>query len=170
MTRQAIAAEPTLRTRLRPEPAPPLLAPLVAGALPSACAEGLDLILEGFLAHHGVPRDLEPAGDDRHVLAGDYCYATGLVRVAASGDLFVVRALAELVAVSAGLVADGRRADLEPLWRAVVACIARPDRAAAEADLTRVVSAATAGDMAVAAAVARAVPPLPVLTEDRCDP
>lgn len=165
MTREAIAAEPTLRTRLRPAPAPPLLAPLVRDTLPPPSAEGLDLILEGFLAHHGVPRDLAPAGADRHVLAGDFCYATGLVRVAASGDLFVVRALAELVALSAGLVAEGRRADLEPLWRAVVACIAREDRAAAAADLERIVAGVAAGEPVAADRVA-AFAPLTVLTED----
>ena len=86
---------------------------------------GVDLILEGFLAHHGTPRYLRPG--DRiggGVLAGDYCYATGLVAVAGDGDLTVIRVLADLVAVSAVLVSDGRRDRLASFWSAAVATIA----------------------------------------------
>ena len=66
-------------------------------------AAGLDLILEGFLLHHGQARHLTPSGPGREVLAGDYCYAHGLVRITGAGDLFVVEALADLIALGAGL-------------------------------------------------------------------
>ncbi len=122
--RDALGAEPALADALI-EPAPaPLLAPLVAPPLRPIEAAGLDLILEGFLLHHGVSRHVAIADRGRRVLAGDYCYATGLVRVAAAGDLFVIEALSELIAVSAGLVARRGRDQLEPLWRGTVAAIA----------------------------------------------
>jgi hypothetical protein len=58
------------------------------------------------------------------VLAGDYCYAQGLVRIAATGDLAMVEALGDLVALSAAAVAAGRDDDLLPLWRSTAAAIA----------------------------------------------
>jgi hypothetical protein len=124
----------------------------------------VDLILEGFLAHHGRPRLLEPRGADRHVLAGDFCYATGLVRVAEAGDMFVIRALADLIALSSGLVADGR-ADLLPVtWRAVVACIAAPDRTAVAPALEAAVASFTAaGDAGPLEVLAAGLPDTPAL-------
>jgi hypothetical protein len=104
--------------------AEPLLAPLVAPPLTPDQAIGLDLILEGFLLHHGRPRHVAPAAPGREVLAGDYCYAHGLVRIAAAGDLFVVSSLADLIALGACLVAAGERAGLVPLWRATTWAIA----------------------------------------------
>ncbi|MCB0881936.1 MAG: hypothetical protein KDC33_06930 [Thermoleophilia bacterium] len=124
MIRDELAGDPTLAARLRPEAAPAILSPAAGGRLDRAQATGLDLILEGFLAHHGTPRHLSPA-PDRHVLAGDYCYAAGLVRVADAGDVEVIRVLADLVARSAGLVADGPDV-LPPLWRAAMEAIADP--------------------------------------------
>jgi hypothetical protein len=108
------------------EPGPGLLlAPRVCPPLDPFQAEGLDLILEGFLLHHGRPRHLRPAGRGRRVLAGDYCYAQGLVRVAAGGDLIVVEALADLIALGAGAVAQGRHELLAPLWLTTTAMISR---------------------------------------------
>jgi hypothetical protein len=121
--RSALADEPAFAADLV-DPAPELLlSPLVCPPLDPGQGEGLDLILEGFLLHHGEPRHLRPPGRGRRVLAGDYCYAQGLVRVAAAGDLFVVEALAELIALGAGLVAQGRRDLLAPLWLATAAVI-----------------------------------------------
>jgi hypothetical protein len=106
------------------DPSPELLlAPLVSPPLDAEQGEGLDLILEGFLLHHGRPRHLRPDGRGRRVLAGDFCYARGLVRVAAGGDLFVIEALADLIALGAGLVAQGRREGLAPLWLATARAI-----------------------------------------------
>ena len=105
---------------------PPLLARHASPPLAPDEATGLDLILEGFLLHHGRPRGNPPASG--LVLAGDACYAEGLVRVAAAGDLVVIRLLADLIARSASLVADQRRDLLPVLWAATVATIARHSR------------------------------------------
>jgi len=122
--RAVLVSEPALAAELvDPEPEP-LLAPLVTPPLAAREGEGLDLILEGFLLHHGQPRHIRPAARGRRVLAGDYCYAQGLVRVASAGDLFAIEALADLIALSAGLVARGRRDALAPLWLATAAAIA----------------------------------------------
>jgi len=121
--REALAAEPSLAAGLV-SPAPELLmAPLVCPPLERFEAEGLELILEGFLLHHGRPRHLRLEGRGRQVLAGDYCYAQGLVRVAAAGDLYVIEALADLIALGPGLVAGGRRDGLAPLWVTTSAAI-----------------------------------------------
>lgn len=161
MIRQDIASDPTLAASLASVPAAPLLAPWATPPLEPAHAAGLDLILEGFLIHHGSPRHIDVRGEPG-VLAGDFCYATGLVRVAESGDVEVVRLLADLVARSAGLVGDGRRDRLAPLWRAVVATIAAPDRAAA---VTALDAALTTDDPAAIDAIAAAMPDPPELTE-----
>jgi hypothetical protein len=122
--RDALATQPALAGELIEPAAPPLLAPLVSPPLTASQATGLDLILEGFLLHHGRPRHLAPADRGREVLAGDYCYAHGLVRIAEAGDLFVIEALADLIALGAGLVACGDRGALAPLWLATAAAIA----------------------------------------------
>jgi len=153
--RDALLAEPTLATRVRPAAAPALLAPLVTPPLSPAQAAGVDLILEGFLAHHGTPRQLVADADTgTRVLAGDYCYASGLVAVAASGDLFVIRALGGLVAVSAGLVAAGRRTDLPALWLGTVAAIAGPRGPRAENGFDAALRAMRDGDRTPLAALA----------------
>ena len=118
-------AQPLLAAGLV-EPAPePVVAPLVCPPLPAVEGAGLDLILEGFLLHHGRPRQLDIPEPGRRVLAGDYCYAQGLVQVASSGDLVVIELLAELIALSAAAVADDRREALAPLWAGTVAAIRR---------------------------------------------
>ncbi len=122
--RAVLADEVALAGELIEPEAAPLLAPLVTPPLTPEVAIGLDLILEGFLLHHGRPRHVAPAAPGREVLAGDYCYAHGLVRITAAGDLFVVSALADLIALGAGLVAAGERAGLVPLWRATTWAIA----------------------------------------------
>ncbi len=101
-----------------------VMVPLVSPPLPREAALGLELILEGFLLHHGRPRYVDHVPMGAAVLAGDYCYAQGLVRVAATGDLQVVEALGELVALSAAAVAAGREQDLVPLGRVTAAGIA----------------------------------------------
>ncbi len=164
-----LAGEPGFAAELVWPAAEPLLAPLVSPPLSADEAEGLDLILEGFLLHHGRPRHLAPSEPGREVLAGDYCYATGLVRIAAAGDLFVVEALADLIALGAGLVAAGEREGLEPLWRATTLAIARR-RGPAEAETAhRFLEAQgalrSAGDAGPLAALAAGLPPTPPLAE-----
>jgi hypothetical protein len=166
--RTVLAQEPMLAQELIEPAAAPLLAPLVSPPLSPDEAAGLDLILEGFLLHHGTARHLSPA-PGREVLAGDYCYAYGLVRIAAAGDLFVVEALADLIAIGAGLVAAGDRASLVPLWRATGAVIAArggPDgeRATAEFLAGRAQLRDGLGTAGLAA-LADTLPPTPGLAE-----
>jgi hypothetical protein len=109
------------------DPHPPhVLAPLGAKRL-AAHADGLDLILEGFLLHHGRPRLSCSDDADARLLAGDYCYASGLVRVAEAGDLGAIDALSRLIALSSALVADGERETIAPLWTATAGAIGEPD-------------------------------------------
>lgn len=167
--RAVLAGEPGFAAELVQPPPEPLLAPLVQPPLTEAEAEGLDLILEGFLLHHGRPRHLTPSEPGREVLAGDYCYATGLVRIAAAGDLFVVEALADLIALGAGLVAAGERHALAPLWRATTLAIARR-RTAAEAEtahrfLEGQAALRAGGDAGALAELAAELPPTPGLAE-----
>ena len=107
-----LAAQPALAGRT--VDADEVLVPLVCPPLAREHALGLELILEGFLLHHGASRHVLQVEMGAAVLAGDYCYAQGLVRVAATGDLSVVEALADLVATTtvglaaaAGLVPEG---------------------------------------------------------------
>ena len=164
--RAALAREPALAGELIEPEAPPLLAPLVSPPLDPQQAAGLDLILEGFLLHHGVGRHLAPAEPGREVLAGDYCYAHGLVRIADSGDLFVIEALADLIALGAGLVAAGDRGALAPLWRATTVAIASRgddggDVAARYLAAKRVLR--SEGDRGPLGALAALLPPIPEL-------
>ena len=122
-----VADAPALLDRLASTPPPALLATHVQPPLAEHAASGLDLILEGFLLHHGRSRVFDGTDPSPRVLAGDYCYAEGLVRVATSGDLFVIEALADLIALSASLVAMDRRDVLGSLWATTVETIARSD-------------------------------------------
>ena len=163
--RRALATQPGLEGNLV-EPAPALVAaPLAQPALSEDHAAGLDLILEGFLLHHGQPRHLDLPDIGRRVLAGDYCYAHGLVWIADTGDLRVIDLLADLVAMSAALVSTGDRDGLGPLWRSTIAAIAADDPAfdarlhAAKAALR------SRSDTALLTALAEALPPAPELEE-----
>ena len=53
-------------------------------------AIGLETIYEGYLCHHGRPRLFAPADDELALLLGDYLYAHGLVRIAATGSVDAV--------------------------------------------------------------------------------
>ena len=167
--RALLAGEPAFSAELVEPAAEPLLAPLVQPPFAADEADGLDLILEGFLLHHGRPRHLAPSEPGREVLAGDYCYAHGLVRMAAAGDLFVVEALANLIALGAGLVAAGAPDGLVPLWRATTLAIA-DRRGPREAETAhRFLDAQAAlrhgGDAGPLAALAAELPPTPGLAE-----
>ena len=130
--REALATQPGLAGNLV-EPGPALVAaPLAVPGLSADHAAGLDLILEGFLLHHGTARHLDLPDAGRRVLAGDYCYAHGLVWVAQADDLAVIALLADLVAMSVALVSTGDRAGLTPLWRTTIAAVANRDPVFAE--------------------------------------
>jgi hypothetical protein len=141
--RTDLITEPALAEGLGAVAAEPLLAPLVSPPLAPEHALGLDLILEGFLAHHGRPRELVLADTSGLVLAGDYCFAAGLVRVAGARDVFVVDALARLVALSAGVVATGRSIELPALWLGTAAAIAGAGQAAVRARFAEAVRRST---------------------------
>jgi hypothetical protein len=120
---QVLAEQPALAGRV--VEAEEVLMPLISPPLPRGNALGFELILEGFLLHRGSPRHVVDQVDPgAAVLAGDYCYAQGLVRIAATGDLAMVEALGDLVALSAAAVAAEREDDLLPLWRATAAALA----------------------------------------------
>jgi hypothetical protein len=78
----------------------------------------IEAVREGYLLHYGEPRLLSREDDDLALLAGDRLYALGLERLAAAGDLDAVRALADLIALSAQAQAasDGPLADA--VWAA----------------------------------------------------
>ena len=93
---------------LRPEPEHE---PVFGELVPERLALGVETIYEGYLLHYGRPRLFEPPDDDVALLLGDYLYAHGLVRVAATGDLGAVAALAELISTCAALRAGGEPGD-----------------------------------------------------------
>jgi len=97
-------------------------------------ALGLETVYEGYLAHYGRPRLFEPPDHDTALLLGDYLYAHGLVRIAASGDVDAVRELAELISLCAHLRAEGSGGDGEA-WAATARRLgdgSADDRAVAE--------------------------------------
>ena len=104
---------------------------MVFGALvPEPFALGLETIYEGYLVHYGRSRLFAPPDADIALLLGDYLYAHGLVRIAATGDLDAVAALAELISACAALRADGD-ADDEHAWLGAVRRLGgAPDAAA----------------------------------------
>ena len=86
----------------------------VFGALvPEPLALGVETIYEGYLVHYGRPRLFSPPDGDVALLLGDYLYAHGLVRVAATGDLEAVAALADLISTCAALRAESAEGDGE---------------------------------------------------------
>ncbi len=92
----------------------------VFGSLaPERFALGLETIYEGYLVHYGRPRLFAPDGDETALLLGDYLYAHGLVRIAATGELDAVAALAELISTCAHLRAERVDGDGEA-WIAAV--------------------------------------------------
>jgi len=105
------------------EPAePPVLGLLASQGPGAAVAPGeyalvFEAIREGYLLHYGEPRLLAGHDDDLALLAGDYLYALGLARLAALGDTEAVAELAELIARSAQLHAEGREDEAPELWR-----------------------------------------------------
>ncbi len=110
-------------------------APEVAdGAAGESYRLALEYIFEGYLLHYGSGRLLGPPAEGGfELLAGDYMYARGLSRVAALGDVFSIRVLADLMSLCS--LIHSRRMDgmlaLE-IWSACTLAIGR--RAAAGED------------------------------------
>jgi hypothetical protein len=102
--------------------APLVIATAAAGADADEYALVMESVLEGYLLHFGRPRIIETPDPDLRLLAGDYMYALGLSRLAALGDLDAVRALADLITLSARHHAEGGEgAELAEDWCRVAA-------------------------------------------------
>jgi hypothetical protein len=80
---------------------------------PERFALGLETIYEGYLVHYGRSRLFAPEDEETALLLGDYLYAHGLVRIAATGELDAVAALAELISTCAHLRAERAEGDGE---------------------------------------------------------
>ena len=97
-----------------------------AAAAPGEYALVVEAVREGYLLHYGEPRLLAGHDPDLGLLAGDYLYALGLDRLAGSATPTRSRVLAELIGRCAQLHAEGREAEVEPLWTAAAHEVARP--------------------------------------------
>lgn len=97
-------------------------------------ALGVETIYEGYLLHYGRPRLFEPADADTALLLGDYLYAHGLVRVAATGCVEAVHDLAELISLCAQARADGRGGEADA-WAATAALLGSGELEQAREDL-----------------------------------
>jgi hypothetical protein len=84
----------------------------------------LDAVREGYLLHYGEPRLLAGHDDDLALLAGDYLYALGIERLAASGDCAAVLELAELIGACAQRHVEGREDEVPGLWDSAAIAIA----------------------------------------------
>jgi hypothetical protein len=85
-------------------------------------ALGVETIYEGYLLHYGRPRLFVPPDDDTALLLGDYLYAHGLVRIAATGSTVAVHDLAELISLCAQSHAAGTDGD-GAAWAATAALL-----------------------------------------------
>ena len=123
---ETLAAEAAAESRLwadslRPEGERETV-PVFSLLCESAYALGVETIYEGYLLHYGRPRLFEPPDSDTALLLGDYLYAHGLVRVAATGSVEAVYDLAELISLCAQARAD-RRAGEADAWAATAALL-----------------------------------------------
>src|SRR5712691_462040 len=112
-------------------------APVFSPLCDERFALGLETIYEGYLCHYGRPRLFAPVDDEAALLIGDYLYAHGLVRIAATGEVKAVAELAELISLCARVRAEGEDGDGEA-WLASVASLGRmpPDDETVERSLT----------------------------------
>jgi hypothetical protein len=108
------AADPALAPHAVTEPGPGRFADV-----PGERGLVLEAVYEGYLMHYGKPRAFEGMDADLRLLAGDALYALGLARLAASGDLVAVAALADLISESARAQAEGRSEDADALWESI---------------------------------------------------
>ena len=120
---ETIAAEAAAESPLWGEAlrADPERMPVFGALVPDRFALGVETIYEGYLLHYGRPRLFAPPDEDVALLLGDYLYAHGLVRIAATGELDAVAALAELIPTCAALRAEDDPGDGDA-W---VACARR---------------------------------------------
>jgi hypothetical protein len=113
----AAAESPLWADALRSDPEHEVVFSALA---PPRHALGVETIYEGYLVHYGRSRLFAPADDDTALLLGDYLYAHGLVRIAATGDVDAVGDLAELISLCAHARADDSDGD-GAAWAATAA-------------------------------------------------
>jgi hypothetical protein len=107
----------------------------------------IEAVREGYLLHYGAPRLMSRDDDDLALLAGDRLYALGLERLATAGDLAAVRALADLIALSAQAQAANDDALADAVWAAGCAELGW----GSSADLEQAKDGARAGETGAAA-------------------
>ncbi len=110
----AAAADPALAEYVVADPPEGRFAP--SDGLSSEREFVLEAVHEGYLAHYGEPQAFSGMDPDLALLAGDALYALGLERLAESGDLEAVAALADLIAGCARAEAERRSGDVSQLW------------------------------------------------------
>jgi hypothetical protein len=108
--------------------------PVFSALAPEDLRLGLETIYEGYLVHYGRSRLFAAADDDTALLLGDYLYAHGLVRVAATGNVAAVSDLAELISLCAQARAEGRDGD-GAAWAATSARLGQGDLGEARREL-----------------------------------
>ncbi|MGH3134209.1 MAG: hypothetical protein ACRDNY_10810, partial [Gaiellaceae bacterium] len=96
--------------------------PVFSVLAPPDLALGLETIYEGYLVHYWRSRLFSQVDADTALLLGDYLYAHGLVRVAATGNIAAVADLAELISLCAQARAQGRDGD-GAAWAATASCL-----------------------------------------------
>jgi hypothetical protein len=111
-----------------PEEYPALGALVAAGPRtasdPAGYAAVIESIREGYLLHFGTPRIVTGLDRDLALLAGDYLYAKGLLRLAGLDDPAAVAELSDLISLSAQLHAEPEPATTAPAWLACAVAIA----------------------------------------------
>jgi len=121
IAREAAAESPVWADALLPDDE--RQADAVFSALaPPELALGLETVYEGYLVHYGRSRLFAQRDTDTSLLLGDYLYAHGLVRVAATGNVTAVADLAELISLCAQVRAEGRDGD-GAAWAATAASL-----------------------------------------------
>jgi hypothetical protein len=126
---EAAAESPLWGSALRTEPEREAVFGLLA---PARFALGLETIYEGYLVHYGRSRLFAPSDEGTALLLGDYLYAHGLVRIAATGELDAVAALAALISACAQLRAEQAAGDGEAWVAAARRLGGEPDRASVD--------------------------------------
>ena len=157
---EAAAESPLWAEALLPE-AEQVHEPVFSRLAQAGHALGLETIYEGYLVHYGRSRLFSPDDPDTALLLGDYLYAYGLVRVAATGDVAAVADLAELISLCTQARAEGRNGD-GAAWAATAASLGAGNlgpardalRVRHDANPLEAAARAAAGDDAVEGALA----------------